>query len=89
MSSQTAASKQTFTGPMQERRRIRKEAKGSQCAEKRGGDKATSNALGAKSMPRVGFTKIAMWQTRKKQLSRKQPEHQEEMSSAIKMERTQ
>jgi len=40
-SSQTAASKPT---PKQERRRIRKEAKGSQFAEKRGGDRATSNA---------------------------------------------
>jgi len=40
-SSQTAASKST---PKQERRRIRKEAKGSQFAGKRGGDRATSNA---------------------------------------------
>jgi len=40
-SSQTAASKPIST---QERRRIRKEAKGSQCAGKRGGDRATSNA---------------------------------------------
>jgi len=40
-SSQTAASKPT---PKQERRRIRKVAKGSQCAGKRGGDRATSNA---------------------------------------------
>jgi len=40
-SSQTAASKQK---PKQERRWIRKEAKGSQCAGKRGGDRATSNA---------------------------------------------
>ena len=38
-SSQTAASKPI---PKQARRRIRKEAKGSQC--KRGGDRATSNA---------------------------------------------
>jgi len=40
-SSQTAASK---LDPKQERRRIRKEVKGSQCAGKRGGDRATSNA---------------------------------------------
>ena len=39
--SQTAASKPT---PKQERRRIRQEAKGSQFAGKRGGDRATSNA---------------------------------------------
>jgi len=39
--SQTAASK---PNPKQERRRIRKEAKGSQCAGKHGGDRATSNA---------------------------------------------
>jgi len=39
--SQTAASKPK---PKQERRRIRKEAKGSQCAGKRGGDRATSYA---------------------------------------------
>jgi len=32
------------TNPKQERRRIRKEAKGSQFAGKRGGDRATSNA---------------------------------------------
>jgi len=38
---QTAASK---PNPKQERRRMRKEAKGSQCAGKRGGDRATSNA---------------------------------------------
>jgi hypothetical protein len=42
-SSQTAASKQKQK-PKQERRWIRKEAKGSQCAGKRGGDRATSNA---------------------------------------------
>ena len=40
-SSQTAASK---PNPKQERRRMRKEAKGSQFAGKRGGDRATSNA---------------------------------------------
>ena len=40
-SSQTAASKQN---PQEEKRRIRKEAKGSQCAGKRGGDRGTSNA---------------------------------------------
>jgi len=40
-SSETAASKQK---PKQERRWIRKEAKGSQCAGKRGGDRAPSNA---------------------------------------------
>ena len=40
-SSKTAASK---PNPKQERRRIRKEAKGSQFAGKRGGDRATSNA---------------------------------------------
>jgi len=40
-SSQTAASKPT---PKQERRRIRKEEKGSQFAGKRGGDRTTSNA---------------------------------------------
>ena len=40
-SSQTTASK---PNPKQERRRIRKEAKGSQYAGKRGGDRATSNA---------------------------------------------
>ena len=39
--SQTAASK---PNPKQERRRIRKEAKGIQFAGKRGGDRATSNA---------------------------------------------
>jgi len=42
--SETAASK---PNPKQERRRIRKEAKGSQCSQcagKRGGDRATSNA---------------------------------------------
>ena len=38
-SSQTAASRQN---PKQESRWIRKEAKGSQCAGKRGGDRATS-----------------------------------------------
>ena len=38
---QTAASK---PNPKQERRQIRKEAKGSQCAGKSGGDRATSNA---------------------------------------------
>jgi len=38
---QTAASK---PNPEHERRRIRKEAKGSQCAGKRGGDRATTNA---------------------------------------------
>jgi len=40
-SSQTAASKQK---PKQERRWIRKEANGSQCAGMRGGNRATSNA---------------------------------------------
>jgi len=39
-SSQTAASK---PNPKQERRQIRKEAKSSQCAGKRGGDRATLN----------------------------------------------
>ena len=39
------------------------EAKGNQFAGKRGGDRAPSNVQGAKSMPRAGFTKIAMWQT--------------------------
>jgi len=39
--SQTAASKQK---PQQDRRWISMEAKGSQCAGKRGGDRATSNA---------------------------------------------
>ena len=39
--SPTAASKQK---PKQDRRLIRKEAKGSQCAGNRGGDIATSNA---------------------------------------------
>jgi len=39
---QTAASK---PNPKWERRRIRKEAKGCQYAGKRGGDRATSNAL--------------------------------------------
>ena len=38
----------------------------SQCAGKRGGDRATSNVQSAKSKLRVGFTKIAIWQTRKK-----------------------
>jgi len=37
---QTKASK---AKPKQERRLIRKEAKGSQCAGKRGGDRVTSN----------------------------------------------
>jgi len=40
-SSQTAASS---PNPKHERRRIRKETKGSQCAGKRGDDRATSNA---------------------------------------------
>jgi len=40
-SSQIAVSKQKSK---QEKRWIRKEAKGSQCAGKRGGDRATSNA---------------------------------------------
>ena len=40
-SSQTAASK---PNQKQKRRRIRKEAKGSEFAGKRGGDRATSNA---------------------------------------------
>jgi len=40
-SSQTVASK---PNARQERRWIRKEAKGSQCAGKRGGDRATPNA---------------------------------------------
>jgi len=40
-SSQNAASKQNSK---QERRWIKKEAKGSQCAGKRGGDRAISNA---------------------------------------------
>jgi len=40
-SSRTAARK---PNPKQERRRIRKEAKGSQFAGKRGGNRATSNA---------------------------------------------
>jgi len=53
--------------PKQERRWIRKEAKGSQFAGKCGGDRATSNARRAKSMPRVGSTKIAIGQTSKKQ----------------------
>jgi len=63
-SSQTAASK---PNPKHKRRRIRKEAKGSQFAGKRGGDRATSNAQWTKNMLRAGFTKIAMWQTSKKQ----------------------
>jgi len=42
-----------------------KEANGIQRAGKRGGDR-TSNAQWAKNMLRVGFTKIAMWQTSKK-----------------------
>ena len=62
----------------QERRRIRKYAKGSQCARKRVGDRATSNVQWVKSMLRVGFTLIATWQTRKKQLLRKQWGYQEE-----------
>jgi len=40
-SSQPVASE---PNPKQERRQIRKEARGSQCAGKRGGDRATSNA---------------------------------------------
>ena len=40
-SSQAAVSK---PNPKQERRRIRTEAKGSQCAAKRGGNRAISNA---------------------------------------------
>jgi len=40
-SSQTAASK---PNAKQEKRRIRKEAKGNQCAGNFGGDRATSNA---------------------------------------------
>jgi len=40
-SSETAANK---PNPKQKRRRIRKKAKGSQFAGKRGGDRATSNA---------------------------------------------
>jgi len=40
-SAQTAASKST---PKHKRRQIRKEAKDNECAGKRGGDSATSNA---------------------------------------------
>ena len=54
--------------PKQERREIKKEAKDSQCLGNRGCDRTTSNAQGAKSMLRAGFTKIATWQTSKKQL---------------------
>jgi len=65
-SPQTAASGKQK--PKQERRWIRKEAKGRQCAGKCGGNRATSNAQRAKIMLRVGLTKTAMWQTSKKQL---------------------
>jgi len=51
-SSQTAASQQM---QMKERRWIRKEAKGNQCAGNRGGDRALSNAQSAKSMLRLVF----------------------------------
>ena len=52
-SSQAAVSKQKSK---REKRWIRKEAKGSQCAGERGGDRATSNAQCAKSMLCAGFT---------------------------------
>jgi len=64
-SSQTTAGKQK---PKKERRWIRKEAKGSQCAGKRGVDRATSNLQYAKSVLHVWFTKIAIWQTSKNKL---------------------
>ena len=86
-SSQTAASKPT---PQQERRRIRKEAKGSQCAGKRGSNRATSNAQSAKSMLRAGFTKIATCQTSKSSFaeSGRSIRRERRMSSAIERERT-
>ena len=58
-SCQTAAIKQK---PKQERRLIKNEAKGNQCAGKHGGDKSTSNAQKAKSMLLVAFTQIDTWQ---------------------------
>jgi len=58
-SSQTAASQHK---PKQERRWIRKEAKGSQCAGKQSNIKCAVSEENAC----VGFTKNAMWQTRKK-----------------------
>jgi len=58
-SCQTAAIKQK---PKQERRLIKNEAKGNQCAGKHGGDKSTSNAQKAKSMLLAAFTQIDTWQ---------------------------
>jgi len=86
-SSQTAASK---PNPKQENRQIRKEAQGSQFAGKCGGDRATSNARRAKSMPHAGFTKIAMWQTSKSSVeeSGRSISRKRRVSSAIERERT-
>ena len=64
--SQTAAN---IRRSEQERRQIKREAKGSQCAGKRGGDRLTSNAQWGDSMPSVRFTKISTWRTRNRQLS--------------------
>jgi len=63
--SQSAASKPKSK---QERRQIKKEAKSSRCPGKRGGNRATSNAQRAKSIPHIVFTKIAKWQTKTQQL---------------------
>jgi len=86
-SSQTTVSKQK---PTQEKGWIRKKAKGSQCAGKRGGDRATSNAQWAKSMLRVRFTKIAimMRQTSKSDLKESgwSIRREKRMSSAIERE---
>ena len=85
-SSQTTTSKRRLK---QEKRWIRKDAKGSQCAGKRGGDRAISNAQWVKSMLRVGFTKIAMWQTKKSfEESGRSITWKERMSSVIERERT-
>ena len=86
-SSQTAASK---PNPKQERRRIRKEAKGSQCAGKGSGDRATSNAreqrvcfvLGSPRLP-YGRRAKSSFKESDRRIRRKR-----RMSSAIERKRT-
>jgi len=80
-------SKQTKAKAGPERRQIRKEAKGSQCAGKRGGDRAT---LAASEEYASCWVHQNCHVAKKKQLSKKRPERRKRrMSSAIERERTQ
>jgi len=89
-SSQTAASKQK-PKLKQDKRHMRKEAKGSQCAGKRGGDRATLNARWAKSMLPVGSPRLPCGRRAKssyEETGQSIAGRKRRMSSVIERERT-